>query len=827
MTTGFEWAVFYPELANKILEYKAKRMELLSIVSDIFGRVDLKNYISEHRSLNDDICPFTVMGVFNRGITNANRTVLLRAFADSFSISADVPESFDGVPVLNNMMAIYYGGKDWDGGKKGYTAGVDGYDSDVHIERLWELFEAAINLADNPTQAGIEAFVKAFDFVISQPISKWMTTCGLFWIRPFNYVSLDANMKAYLKNTLEMSYKFSNLPSGERYLNMCNEIITKLSDIEGIDSIPALSHDAWLNNRGQVSWWPSEEEYHPGIHEEQWKELLSDEKVFTPNAKTIMVRMLAFENGATCTQLSIRFGGAAGFYNTESFKLAQRVWNYTGCEILNDKNENARWWPILYTGRRADKDDEGSYIWRLRPELRAALISAGAQSWKLPAEDPSGDDEPEVETQGVVIKNEFELRVLNYLGGLKKTHSILTRAPLYELNNGNRVIIRTSKLLSTGYFYGLQKLIVDGDYMIDNLVLVAGEEGFYNIPFETIKGWCLNGYISLADKGKSTNESVMGYRIHIALIDGSYKLKFLGNEAPLDLARYFTKFTYDKVDFLFDVYMSSGKYDEIADLVGRKMNIVLQGAPGVGKSYLAKRLAFSLIGAKDQSKVTMMQFHQSYSYEDFIEGYRPDGKGGFYLKDGVFFEFCETAKKCVGNHYFIIDEINRGNLSKIMGELMLLIESDKRGDEFAVPLTYSGRMFYVPDNVYIIGMMNTADRSLAMMDYALRRRFSFVPIEPAFKHSGFIEYIKKDDVALGERILTEMKALNADIKKDLGAGFQIGHSYFCNSNIICESWYESVLRYEILPLLDEYWFDNEKQHSKWVERLLPNEKDSD
>ena len=284
---------------------------------------------------------------------------------------------------------------------------------------------------------------------------------------------------------------------------------------------------------------------------------------------------------------------------------------------------------------------------------------------------------------------------------------------------------------------------------------------------------------------------------------------------------------YTKADFLTEVYMTSEKYNDIAALLDRKKNIILQGAPGVGKSYLAKRLAYSLIGFKDKGKVTTVQFHQSYSYEDFIEGYRPNDNGGFTLKRGIFYEFCEKAKNNDGNYYFIIDEINRGNLSKIMGELMLLIECDKRGEEFAVPLTYSDEPFYVPENVFIIGMMNTADRSLAMIDYALRRRFSFVQIEPAFANPDFITYIKKDNEALGERIIAEMTALNVDIKKDLGAGFQIGHSYFCNYGDINEQWYESVLKYEILPLLDEYWFDNEKQHSKWVKGLLSDEKNPD
>ena len=283
---------------------------------------------------------------------------------------------------------------------------------------------------------------------------------------------------------------------------------------------------------------------------------------------------------------------------------------------------------------------------------------------------------------------------------------------------------------------------------------------------------------------------------------------------------------YNKHNFLSEVYMTPERYEDIIELLNRKKNIILQGAPGVGKSYLAKRLTYSIIGVKDENRVEMVQFHQSYSYEDFIEGYRPDGKGGFMVKKGVFYKFCKKARDINGNCYFIIDEINRGNLSKIMGELMLLIENDKRGEKFTMPLTYSNEQFYVPENVYIVGMMNTADRSLAMIDYALRRRFSFVPVDPAFANPKFIKYIKKDDEVLGEKILKEMTDLNIDIKNDLGAGFQIGHSFFCNCENINEQWYKNVLKYDILPLLEEYWFDNEKQRSKWMKRLSTDEKNS-
>ena len=178
--------------------------------------------------------------------------------------------------------------------------------------------------------------------------------------------------------------------------------------------------------------------------------------------------------------------------------------------------------------------------------------------------------------------------------------------------------------------------------------------------------------------------------------------------------------------------MNEQDYKTLVNVLKMKKNIILQGAPGVGKTFTAKRLAYSIIGAKNPDRVQMLQFHQSYSYEDFIEGYRPT-ENGFTIKKGSFYKFCKLAEDDDENDYFfIIDEINRGNLSKIFGELFMLIEKDKRGIE--LQLLYSDENFSVPANVYIIGMMNTADRSLAMLDYALRRRFSFFTMKQVAFH---------------------------------------------------------------------------------------------
>ncbi len=303
------------------------------------------------------------------------------------------------------------------------------------------------------------------------------------------------------------------------------------------------------------------------------------------------------------------------------------------------------------------------------------------------------------------------------------------------------------------------------------------------------------------------------------------------SQAPLPAAPTAERQPYSADDALAGLFMPRGEFTKLVGTWSAKKNLILQGAPGVGKTFVARRLAYALMGYKDPTRVRSVQFHQSYGYEDFVQGYRPTGQG-FSLRDGVFLNFCTRALADPNERYvFIIDEINRGNLSKILGELMLLIEPDKRSSEWAVKLAYAEKAeerFYVPENVYILGMMNTADRSLAVVDYALRRRFAFATVAPAFGQDAFREYMLANavDEDIADRIIERMTALNEAIASDttnLGRGYCIGHSFFTPVDDGGErgvAWYNAIIEAEIVPLLEEYWFDQLERVNQWRARLL-------
>ena len=283
---------------------------------------------------------------------------------------------------------------------------------------------------------------------------------------------------------------------------------------------------------------------------------------------------------------------------------------------------------------------------------------------------------------------------------------------------------------------------------------------------------------------------------------------------------------YTSTDFLDEVFLSPEDLDQMLGLLRRKKNLILQGAPGTGKTFAAKRLAYALMGQTDDSRVEVVQFHQSTTYEDVVVGLRPTAEGGFAAAEGVFARFCRRAAADPGRDYvFIIDEINRANISKAFGELLMLIEAEHRGEALRLPV--SGELLSVPKRLHIIGMMNTADRGLALIDYALRRRFAFFEMRPALDHPGFLRHVEAVGSSRLEALVDVVRRLNQRIAEDeaLGPGFQIGHSYLClpaagpENPAGTDADVTSVVRYELEPLVREYWFDNPSAMDESIHEL--------
>ena len=556
-------------------------------------------------------------------------------------------------------------------------------------------------------------------------------------------------------------------------------------------------------------WFPSQEEYAPGITVQEWVALLNDKSVFTQSSLEIMKRFKDYGGAATCTQLAVKYGESKNFYNAGSVGLAKRVVEKTGCPVMPRDSDNSRWWPVLYVGRHATKDEDGGYIWRLRSELSDALDQVDLKDVDLYAKSDDGEEEhgywwlnanPKIwsfsdlqvgEVQDYTLFNENgnKRRVFQNFIDAKAGDLVIG----YESNPVKQVVALVKVSAANDgqkiYFEKTESLANPIDYQTLKECPELEKMEFFQNP---------NGSFFKLTKGEY-----------------EFIMDMIRDENPLNTEVKIPPYT--KEDFLSEVYMTEEKYDRLAGVLLNKMNIILQGAPGVGKTFAAKRLAYSLMGEKDDSRIEFVQFHQNYSYEDFMMGYKPSGDS-FELKYGVFYRFCKKAENQPDKKYFfIIDEINRGNLSKIFGELLMLIEKDYRGTK--ATLAYNGMPFTVPENLYIIGMMNTADRSLAMIDYALRRRFSFFEIEPGFESKGFSDYQRTLENDTFDELIKKVIELNEEISRDksLGKGFCIGHSYFCGrtKKTCTDGWMQSVVDYDILPMLQEYWFDDDSKVQRW------------
>ncbi len=696
----FTWVGFYTAFATKLLAYKDDRQALIRKIRAAYARLSSVDFPPlDKGGVLRDIDPFTTFGLFNKGMTVANRRAIVGEFVEEFGMNVDVPGDFSGVPRINNQRATFYA-----------------FESrpEHDIDNLWEAFDAALALAATDNGENRARFCAAYKQAMSQLFVSWNLTMALYWIRPHFYLSLDANNRYYMADTAHVpealaaevaALKSSAPPSAEKYLALRDQCVAAMNaGVCEFSSFLELTDAAW--------------------------------KLAQPRR------------------------GASGKSD------AARHWLYTpgkGAAMWDDFYARGvmslAWGELGDLRGYADKDEMGKKL-RENHHGDASYDATARMAWQF----------------------------------------------VHDLKPGDIVYAKrgSTEILGRG--------IVESEYEFD-----TQQGGEY--PHVRRVRW--------TDKGSWRMEELLLPTTMLvdltAYPNYVHEIKTLFEREDVGATSQSSRALYTMRDFLREVFISEGRYRVLEGLVRRKKNVILQGPPGVGKTFTAKRLAYAMMGERDEDRVAQVQFHQSYSYEDFVMGFRPTATG-FELREGPFYTFCKRAAGDSGRDYFfIIDEINRGNLSKVLGELFVLLESDKRGSRNQLRLLYSEELFFVPENVFIIGMMNTADRSLAMIDYALRRRFAFFELTPAFSSEGFRRYQAGLRSEKFDRLVQRIEELNIEIAKDdsLGAGFCIGHSFLCDlhDSATCDAELPAIVEYELIPLLQEYWFDEPSKVETWSNRL--------
>ena len=275
--------------------------------------------------------------------------------------------------------------------------------------------------------------------------------------------------------------------------------------------------------------------------------------------------------------------------------------------------------------------------------------------------------------------------------------------------------------------------------------------------------------------------------------------------------------SYSKQDFLTEAFMEENEYEELKYLLLSRKNVIITGVPGVGKTFLAERLAYSVIGGIDYERVKSIQFHSGYSYDNFVMSL-DTSVGGRHLSTGVFYDFCKEAEPDDKEHFFIIDDINRGDVGNIFGDLLMLVGRDDRGKK--IRLLYRDEQFSIPDNVHIIATMNgTADAY--GLDYSVRRRFAFYELTPAYDKKSFVSYVKKIGSPKLEKIVKIISDINKTLLADplLSDGLMIGHGYFCGKMDLTDENLNAIVKYEIIPLIRELFTKQPEQAKSWIGKI--------
>ncbi len=828
---NFTWIPFYKEFAQKLLLFRNYRKPLVDWIYDNIDGSLIKHFKDAPDGRHvEDTDPFTVMAIINRGIAYKKKVELCKQFKNFLNISAPVPHDFSGVPEMNNMLSNFMA---FEKNRK-----------DGDIERLWDVFECAV------LDKNIE---NAYNALNGQYLIKYNITMGLFWVRPDKYLALDGNNKEKLVSLGIATFDGKFVPYKEYdrimksleakivsgavpYSNYAEFSQMTYTQNDGASKRDVLQGDIVKSEHSAIEYWT----YSPGEKASKWSLCTSEgvmcigwdalgdlsqyssredmraevKKHYPKDGSAINDSLAVWQFSHEMKPGDIVFAKKGktqiigrGIVESDyifdairsGFKHIRKVrWTDIGNWMTDDRHAVKTLTNVTqYTDyvERLNKLIEGK-------ESAATIESTDKQYWWLTGSpkfwSPSNDWE---------LGDDIDYTLYNEKGNKRRVFK-----HFYEAKPGDTVIAYESTPVLQIVAIGRVVSETDGEI----LYIRKKEELLSPIPYSEI----LNNPI--LKKSEPVMNRCQGslFRLTHDEYEEIMRLIRKENPEPIEEEDELTEEyeTYSEKDFLKDVYMEEQQLHTLTSLLSRKKNLILQGAPGVGKTFAAKRLAYAMMGVKDDSRVKVIQFHQNYSYEDFVMGYKPNAEGGFSLEKGIFYDFCQKARVNSEKPYFlIIDEINRGNLSKIFGELLQLIEADYRDQ--SIQLAYNKQSFSVPSNLYIIGMMNTADRSLAMIDYALRRRFSFYEMKPAFETDVFSNYIAQWEMPELRKLINAIIALNKVIADDdsLGSGFCIGHSYLCNLDKSSDL--ESIVEYDIIPMLREYWFDNGSKFNQEAQKL--------